>query len=74
MDENVENGIFTLAMHPQVIEQPPRTRRLEELIQHMQTQPDVEFADVDTVVTETQGDERDVFEVGETETTWVQCP
>ncbi|WP_233274651.1 hypothetical protein [Haladaptatus cibarius] len=63
MYKNVENGIFTLAMHPQVIGQPPRSRRLEELIQHMQTKPGVEFADVDTVITEIWDGERDVLEV-----------
>ncbi|SIR55715.1 Polysaccharide deacetylase [Haladaptatus litoreus] len=63
MYENVEDGIFTLAMHPQVIGQPPRTRRLEELIQHMQTKPGVEFAGVDTVVTEIRDGEREVFDV-----------
>ncbi|WP_266079337.1 polysaccharide deacetylase family protein [Haladaptatus caseinilyticus] len=63
MEENVDDGIFTLAMHPQVIGQPPRTRRLEELIRHMRTQPGVEFADLSTVVSEIQDGDRAVFEV-----------
>ena len=63
MYENIDGGIFTLAMHPQVIGQPPRTKRLEELIQHMQTKPDVSFADVSTVVNEIKTGERNVSEV-----------
>jgi len=60
MYENVDGGIFTLSMHPQVIGQPPRTRRLEDLIGHMQTKPDVEFAEIGTVVDEIEAGTRDV--------------
>jgi peptidoglycan/xylan/chitin deacetylase (PgdA/CDA1 family) len=52
MYDNVDNGIFALTMHPQVIGQPPRTLYLEELIQHMQTKPDVEFATFDQLAQE----------------------
>lgn len=65
MCENVDNGIFTLAMHPQVVGQPPRTTRLEELIGHMQAKSGVEFADVSTVANEIKDGDRDVFEVME---------
>jgi peptidoglycan/xylan/chitin deacetylase (PgdA/CDA1 family) len=49
MYDNVENGIFALTTHPQIIGQPPRTLYLEELIRHMQSKPDVEFKTFDEI-------------------------
>jgi peptidoglycan/xylan/chitin deacetylase (PgdA/CDA1 family) len=52
MYENVDDGVFILTMHPQVMGQAHRIMRLEALIQHMSTKPDVEFALMDTVAEE----------------------
>mgnify|MGYP000647893965 CR=1 FL=1 len=52
MVDNVEDGVFVLTMHPQVMGQGHRISRLEELIQHMMTKPDVEFKLMDTVAEE----------------------
>lgn len=63
MYENVDDGVFTLAMHPQVVGQPPRTERLAELIRHIRTKPDAEFADLSAVVADIARGERDVVDV-----------
>ncbi|WP_142861064.1 polysaccharide deacetylase family protein [Salinigranum halophilum] len=52
MYENVDDGVFILTMHPQVIGQAHRIMRLEALIQHMSTKPGVEFKLMDTVAEE----------------------
>lgn len=52
MHENVDDGVFILTMHPQVMGQAHRIMRLEKLIQHMMTKPDVEFKLMDTVAEE----------------------
>jgi peptidoglycan/xylan/chitin deacetylase (PgdA/CDA1 family) len=52
MYDNVDNGIFALTMHPQVIGQPPRTLYLEELIRHMESKPAVEFKTFDEIAAE----------------------
>lgn len=61
--ENVEGGVFTLAMHPQVVGQPPRTARLADLIRHMQTKPNVEFATASAVAEDVENGDRDAVEV-----------
>lgn len=43
MYEHLDNGVFPLTLHPQVIGQPPRTRYLEELVNYMKEKPGVEF-------------------------------
>jgi hypothetical protein len=48
MYENVENGVFVLTLHPQVIGQSHRISRLEELYEHMLSKPDVEFRTMET--------------------------
>jgi hypothetical protein len=52
MYENVEDGVFILTMHPQVMGQAHRIMRLEALVQHMSTKPGVEFKLMDTVAEE----------------------
>ncbi|QFU81810.1 polysaccharide deacetylase family protein [Natronorubrum aibiense] len=52
MHENVDDGVFILTLHPQVIGQAHRISRLEELIEHMKSHDDVEFEEMDTVATE----------------------
>ena len=52
MYENVDDGVFILTMHPQVMGQAHRIMRLEALVQHMATKPDVEFKLMDTVAEE----------------------
>ncbi|WP_136591835.1 polysaccharide deacetylase family protein [Salinigranum halophilum] len=52
MYENVDDGVFILTMHPQVMGQAHRIMRLEALIQHMSTKPGVEFKLMDTVAEE----------------------
>ncbi|AUV81933.1 polysaccharide deacetylase [Salinigranum rubrum] len=52
MYENVDDGVFILTMHPQVMGQAHRIMRLEALVQHMSTKPDVEFKLMDTVAEE----------------------
>lgn len=49
MCDHVEDGVFALTMHPQVIGQPPRLRYLEALVRHLQEKPGVEFALLDAV-------------------------
>lgn len=44
----IENGFFTLTMHPQVVGRGPRLRQLELLIEHMQSQNDVQFVTMST--------------------------
>lgn len=41
--QEVDEGVFTLTMHPQVIGRGPRIRMLERLIEHVSTQPNVSF-------------------------------
>jgi len=55
MYDNVDDGVFILTMHPQVIGQAHRISRLEEFIQHITTKPDVEFKEMNTVVDEFRG-------------------
>ena len=52
MYENVDDGVFILTMHPQVMGQAHRIMRLEALSQHMSTKPGVEFKLMDTVAEE----------------------
>nr|WP_027119278.1 polysaccharide deacetylase [Natronorubrum tibetense] len=52
MHENVDDGVFILTLHPQVIGQAHRISRLEELIEHMNSKDDVEFEEMDAVATE----------------------
>ncbi|RAW45006.1 polysaccharide deacetylase [Halorubrum sp. 48-1-W] len=47
--EHVENGVFPLTFHPQVVGQAPRLRYLESLIRWIQEKPGVEFATIDSV-------------------------
>ncbi|WP_137113605.1 polysaccharide deacetylase [Mesorhizobium sp. GR13] len=42
--EAIEDGVFTLTMHPQIIGRGPRIRMLARLIDHMQSQPNLSFA------------------------------
>jgi peptidoglycan/xylan/chitin deacetylase (PgdA/CDA1 family) len=49
MHEHVDDGVFILTMHPQVIGQAHRISRLEELIQYMMQKDDVEFMEMDAV-------------------------
>lgn len=44
--EEIEDGVYTLTMHPQVMGRGPRMRMLERLIDHMQTHADVRFSTV----------------------------
>jgi peptidoglycan/xylan/chitin deacetylase (PgdA/CDA1 family) len=52
MHEHVDDGVFILTMHPQVIGQGHRLSRLEDLIQHMNQHEDVEFKEMHDVATE----------------------
>jgi peptidoglycan/xylan/chitin deacetylase (PgdA/CDA1 family) len=52
MHENVEGGVFTLTMHPQITGVAPRPDYLEELIRHMKSKPSVEFRTLDSLATE----------------------
>lgn len=52
MYDSVDEGVFPLTLHPQVIGQPPRLRYLEELVRHMQSKPGVEFRTYDEVAQE----------------------
>jgi len=47
MHEHVDDGVFTLTMHPQVTGQPPRTRYLERFVRHVQETSGASFALVD---------------------------
>jgi peptidoglycan/xylan/chitin deacetylase (PgdA/CDA1 family) len=55
MCEHMDNGVFIMTMHPQVIGQSHRLMRLEQLIQHMMQKPDIEFALMDDVANDFQG-------------------
>jgi peptidoglycan/xylan/chitin deacetylase (PgdA/CDA1 family) len=44
MYDNVDGGVFVLTLHPQVIGQAHRLSRLDDLLGHMRSKPDVEFA------------------------------
>ena len=52
MYENVDAGVFVLTMHPQVIGHSNRIARLEELIEHVESRPEVEFSTVSVAVEE----------------------
>jgi peptidoglycan/xylan/chitin deacetylase (PgdA/CDA1 family) len=52
MYENVDGGLFTLTMHPQITGLAPRPEYLEELINHMDSKPGVEFRTLDSIATE----------------------
>ncbi len=52
MYDNIENGVFVLTLHPQVIGQSHRLMRLEAFIQHVQSRPGTRFEKMDTVATE----------------------
>jgi peptidoglycan/xylan/chitin deacetylase (PgdA/CDA1 family) len=43
MYDSVENGVYVLTLHPQVIGQAHRLQRLEALLKHMLAKPGVEF-------------------------------
>lgn len=49
MYDYVEDGVFSLTFHPQVIGQPPRLRYLKSLVRGMQEKPGVKFATLDSV-------------------------
>jgi peptidoglycan/xylan/chitin deacetylase (PgdA/CDA1 family) len=44
MVRNVDDGVFVLTMHPQVIGRGHRIERLEGFVEHVAGRPDVEFA------------------------------
>ena len=50
MHHNHDNGILTVAMHPQVIGRGHRVQMLEEFIQHCQSRRDVQFKAIADVV------------------------
>ena len=52
MHEHVDDGVFILTMHPQVMGQAHRITRLEEFVQHIEQKDDVEFKEMDTVASE----------------------
>jgi len=52
MHEHLDDGVFILTMHPQVIGQAHRISRLEEFIQHIETKRDVEFRLMDDIAAE----------------------
>lgn len=60
MYENIDNGVYRLLLHPQIIGRAPRIELLESLIQHMQSKPNVEFATVDTVAQEIKKGDREI--------------
>ena len=49
MYRNVENGVYVLTMHPQIMGYSHRVRLLDSLIETIGSYPDVEFATVDAV-------------------------
>lgn len=55
MHANVDDGVFVLTMHPQVMGQSHRLANLKPLIEHMRARSGVEFATVDAVVEEFRG-------------------
>ncbi|WP_336025162.1 polysaccharide deacetylase family protein [Halobellus salinisoli] len=52
MYQNVENGIYTLTMHPQIMGYSHRVQRLESLIETIDAYPDVEFATIESAISE----------------------
>ncbi len=52
MVENVDDGVYVLTLHPQVIGQAHRISRLEELFEHMYSRAGVEFERMETVADE----------------------
>lgn len=52
MYDYIDDGVFTLMMHPQVIGRAPRLTYLEELIRDMRSKPGVEFTTFDTIARE----------------------
>ncbi len=52
MYDNVDNGIFTLTMHPQITGVAPRPAYLAELIDHMASKPDVTFRTLNSIATD----------------------
>jgi hypothetical protein len=52
MHEHLDDGVFVLTLHPQVIGQSHRISRLEELYDYMRSKPGVEFAQMQTVADE----------------------
>ena len=52
MYEHMEDSMFVLTLHPQVIGQSHRIMRLEELIEYMLSKPDVVFERMETAVRE----------------------
>jgi hypothetical protein len=52
MVDHVDDGVFVLTLHPQVIGQSHRVSRLEELYEYMRSTPGVEFKRMDTVAEE----------------------
>lgn len=49
MYDHVEDGVYSLTFHPQVVGQPPRLRYLDDLVRYMQEKPDVSFETFDAV-------------------------
>jgi peptidoglycan/xylan/chitin deacetylase (PgdA/CDA1 family) len=54
MVDNVEEGVFVLTMHPQVIGQAHRIDRLESFVEHVANAPNVAVETVDAVVKRTK--------------------
>lgn len=52
MYEHVEDGVFVLTLHPQVIGQSHRLMRLEAFLQHVQSKPETRFKTMDDVATD----------------------
>jgi peptidoglycan/xylan/chitin deacetylase (PgdA/CDA1 family) len=52
MYDHVEEGIFNLTLHPQIIGMAPLPSYLEELFQYMRSKPNVEFDTFDSVAPE----------------------
>ena len=49
MRDHVEDGVFSLTFHPQVVAQPPRLESLAALVETMQSYDDVRFETYDAV-------------------------
>lgn len=54
MYDHVENGVYTLTMHPQVIGQPPRLGYLEALLAHFRSKPGTRFELMNDVASQWQ--------------------
>lgn len=52
MCDHVEDGVFPLTFHPQVVGRPPRLRYLRSLIDHVREKPGARFATFDAVAGE----------------------